>query len=43
MESDNDNKYDDRYGYEYTDNNGKYGNEYASYEEEEEIKTILSL
>lgn len=33
-ESDNDNKYDDRYGYEYTDNNGKYGNEYASYEEE---------
>ncbi len=33
-ESDNDNKYNDRYGYEYTDNNGKYGNEYASYEEE---------
>lgn len=28
-ESDNDNKYYDRYGYEYTDNNGKYGNEYC--------------
>ena len=30
----NDN-YDDQYGYEYTDDNGEYGNEYTSYEDEE--------
>ncbi len=28
------NKYDEQYRYEYTDDNGEYGNEYASYEEE---------
>ena len=30
----NDNNYDYQYRYEYTDDNGEYGNEYASYEEE---------